>query len=219
MKLREIAIHTTYKHPLSVFNAQTWCVREQYWSYLKNYDTGQFAKVVVRVDNNPSLKKDDFTLQNTDSNVVVISKYFDISAFLTLNDINKKKALLELLHASMLCLAQQYNWYKEPLVDAYEKCKHANLEYRFKVKDKEYKSPDKKFIGCVECYWDLEHFTATGIIKGKDSNIVKEEVLMDIVPYNGEFIYYSNCKWDDPYTFSLYSKDKQKWSVKILSVA
>jgi hypothetical protein len=48
---------------------------------------------------------------------------------------------------------------------------------------------------------------ATGVILRKDGPILKQEVFLEVEPYYGEFIYYSSCKWDDDYTFSLYSKE------------
>jgi hypothetical protein len=97
-------------------------------------------------------------------------------------------------------------------------CLNSGIEYKFKVKDKDFKSPTKEFIGHVACYWDIDKFTATGVIIRRDGLLLKQEVLMEIEPYNGEFIYYSTCKWDDAYTFSLYSKEGNKWSVGVLSL-
>jgi hypothetical protein len=135
-----------------------------------------------------------------------------------MNVIERKKSLLELLHSCMLYLAGQYHWEREPLLNAYLQCIETNLEYKFKVKNKDFKSPTKQFIGYVQCYWEMDKFTATGVILSKDGHVLKQEVFLDIEPYNGEFIYYSSCKWDDAYTFSLYSKEGEKWSLSILSL-
>lgn len=218
MKLKEIALNTVYKHPLSLINRQAWCAKEHYWSYLKKYDTGSYQKVIVQVDDNLTLT--DCTINNniTARDVVRINRYLDLTAFLKLDNFKKKETLLKLLHTSMLYLAECYSWEKVSLNNANELCINDGLEYRFKVKGKNFRSPTKDFIGYVECYWDIDCFKATGIIIRKDGRLLKSQIFMEIEPYNGEFIYYSNCKWDDAYTFSLYSKEGKKWSIAILSI-
>lgn len=216
MKLKEIVIST--KGPLKEMNKQTWCVQEQYWSYLKGYDTGRYQKIVIEIDDDIRALDNDGNLVGLAVDVLVVVKYFDIQGFLSLEDYEKKRRLLELLHATMMDLGECNNWNVELFSNAYKNCIESNLEYRFKVRDKNYKSPTRGFIGYVKCYWDLDKFTATGVISRKDGSILKEETLVEIEPYFGDFIYYANCKWDDAYTFSLYSKEGKKWSIAILSL-
>jgi hypothetical protein len=218
MKLREIAIYTIYKHPLSIMNKQVWCVQEQYWSYLKGYDTGKYQKVIIRVDDDIKLINNNDELTEPAVDVITLDKYFDIKNFLSLNDPEKKKSSLELLHASMIYIAKIKNWNVEPLFNAYKNCMDSNIEYRFKVGNKNFTSPTKDFIGYVNCYWDIDKFTATGVISRKNGSILKEKTIMGIEPYFGELIYYGKCKWDDAYTFSLYSKQGEKWSIAILAL-
>lgn len=218
MKLKEIAINTIYKHPLSILNKYAWCVQEQYWHYLEKYETGQWQKVIVQVNDAPTLIENDYQLSGSIADVAVVTRYFDIERFLGLDKLKKKKALLELLNDSMLFLANQYQWDKDTLSRAFDQCIESGLEYRFKVRNKDFKSPTRQFIGLIQCYWDLDSFIAVGIIMSKSGIILKEEKLIDVEPYHGEFIYYSKCKWDDPYTFSLYSKAGKRWSIEVISV-
>ncbi|SDQ01688.1 hypothetical protein SAMN05428975_5934 [Mucilaginibacter sp. OK268] len=220
MKLNSISIRTVFKHPHQFdFNIQTWCIQEQYWSYLKKYDVGQFRRIIVRVNDTNIITEYDNIIDEPSNDVIAINKYFDIASFLNMNVFEKKRALLELLHNCMLYLAGQYGWEKESLLNAYHECVESNLEYKFKVKNKDFKSPTKEFIGYIQCYWDIDKFTATGVILRKDEHPLRQEVIMEIEPYHAEFIYYSTCKWDDPYTFSLYSKEGKKWSIAITSKA
>ena len=218
MKLKEIAINTVYKHPLSILNKYAWCVQEQYWHYLGKYETGQWQKVIVQVSDDPALMKIDYQLPRSIADVAVIIRYFDITNFLDLDKGRKKKALLDLLHDSMLHLATEYQWDKEVLTNAFNQCIESGLDYRFKVKDKDFKSPTRQFIGSIHCIWDLDNFKAIGVIADKDGVVLKEETLINTEPYHGEFIYYSKCKWDDPYTFSLYSKEGKRWSIAVIAV-
>ncbi|TFF34973.1 hypothetical protein [Mucilaginibacter psychrotolerans] len=219
MKLREIAIFTAYQHQYqSIFNPQTWCIQEQYWRYLGAYDTGPFAKITIRVNDDPVMKYKDFALDNTCLTVVGIDKYLDVANFLGSSSTKKKTALVNLLHDGMLFLCDHYLWDKEPLVRAYELCLENNLEYKFKLRDKTYRSPQRNWYGAIYCDWDLHYFKATARIEDINGELIKEQELLNIEPYFGEFIYYAKSKWDDAYTFSLYSKTGEKWSIRLMTL-
>jgi hypothetical protein len=220
MKLNSISVHTVYKHQHQLaFNICSWCIQEQYWSYLKKYDVGKFRKVIVRVDDTVTLFENDNKVEESSADVIAINRYFNISKFFDLSKHAKKQSLLELLHSSMICLAEQFNWEREPLINAYNQCIRNNLNYIFKVKDKGFKSPTKEFTGYVECTWDIDEFTATAIILLADNDsVVKQQILIKCEPHLAEFIYYSNCKWESNTTFSLIAKDNRKWSISLLSV-
>jgi|GEM_PF-4624354 len=105
MKLKEISVGTVYKHPLNIFNKYTWCIAEFYWSYLKKYDTNQIKKVVILVDDNPATKNNTIDESNTD--VLVLMKWLDIDYFLSLNKNNQKIKLIKLLHESICFFLQK----------------------------------------------------------------------------------------------------------------
>ncbi|WP_345951643.1 hypothetical protein ABDD95_09460 [Mucilaginibacter sp. PAMB04274] len=116
----------------------------------------------------------------------------------------------------MLLLADVNDWEKQPLINAFDSCIRLNLEYKFTLKS--LMSPSKDLLGYIQCYWDIERFMATGIIKRKNGEIIKQELLVNVEAYNGEFIYYAKCRWTDNYTFTLYMKDGNEWSVKYFPI-
>gem|GEM_PF-4201450 len=118
----------------------------------------------------------------------------------------------------MLFLAKNYNWEIAPLNYAYEQCIKHNLNYKFKLKDKNFKSTEGLFLGYVECVWEIDYFSVAGVILNRNGVLIKKEELLKIEPYKGDFIYYCNCKWDDNYNFSLYAKDGRRWSISIMSI-
>lgn len=217
MKLSEIAINTVNKHPLQrQFNIEAWCVKEQYWSYLKKYDTGQFRKIIIGVCD--SVSKDFIKISWTHINVLDIDTYLDIQHFVNQNKAERKIILLELLHANMLIAADAYLWEIEPLNNAYQQCKLAQLEHVFRVKNKTFRSPTREFLAYVECHWDTDAFRAKTVILNKHQDVVKEQALMEIEPYFGEFVYYCTCKWESNTSFSLIAKDGKKWTTNLLAL-
>jgi hypothetical protein len=216
MLLNQISIRTIYQHPRQLmFNKQVWCVQEEYWSHLKSYEIGKYKKVIVRVDNNSSIQKGGLGVDKTYSDVATINAYFDIEAFLSLEVTEKKKALLDLLKDCMIYLAEYYGWEKEPLIMAYKQCLIEGLRYVFKVKNKEFRSPNKDFIGFVLCEWEIENFIATAYVTTLSGQLIKKEIFIQQEPHLSDFIYTTNCKWDNPNTFTLYTKGKEEWSLLI----
>ncbi|MBD1367038.1 hypothetical protein IDJ77_24720 [Mucilaginibacter sp. ZT4R22] len=201
-----------------VFNRETWCIKELYWSYLKPFDTGVFCKIVLEVNDDISLKYHGFKEIVNCVDVVRVEVYFDLDNYFSLSNAAKKVTLIEMLHKCMLFLCERYEWDKEAAIQAYELCLENNLEYRFKLKNKTYRSPQRNWYGAIYCDWDLNYFKATARIEDKNGELMKEQELLNIEPYFGEFIYYANCKWDDAYTFSLYSKTGKKWSIQLMSL-
>ncbi|MGN8068043.1 hypothetical protein [Mucilaginibacter sp. 22184] len=217
--INSISIHTTYQHTYQLqFNKQCWCIQEQYWRYLQKYRAGVYRKIIVEVDDNINLDDFDNKIRESTIDVIVINKYFPIAKFLNQSKIDRKVAILELLHASMLYLAQYFDWDKQPLVNSYTQCMDNHLEYKFKIKNKNFKSPTKEFIGYIECNWDIDVFSAYIIILlAKENKIIKERRI-EFQPNLSEFIYYVNCKWESNTIFSMVAKDGRRWSVNILSL-
>lgn len=193
MILKEISVNTVYKHKYELrFNKECWCVQEHFYSFLKNYKTKRYQKVIIELS-------DELDIQNkidTLGDVISIARTFDFEKYFDQNVYGRKKMILEELHEGILFIAKKEIWMLEPLQEAYEGCLKQKLEYKWLFQNKHFLSPDGKYYGGVICNWDIDKFEATMVIlsKTKEEELKSKKVL-SVEPPMGEFIYYAKAKW------------------------
>jgi len=210
MILKEISVRTLPKNEFQKrFNSETWCIREMYWRKLGKFTTEKIEKVVMILGENRPYKKY--------GSVLSIYKSFNFETYFNSNELDRKKIVLELIHNEMTILFQKDNVNKNKLIEAYNYCLGKNLDNKWLFKEKHYQSPKDKYYGSIECEWNLNNFKATGIISDLEKNEIYRAELLEVEPYEGDFIYWSRCGWDGD-TFYLESKDKKKWNVIIPEV-
>lgn len=201
MSLKEIKLSVKYGHKhQKLINLHSWCISELYWSFLKNYKTGNIQKCIVLLDEEINKADENWAgIKSTKMN-------FDFESYLTKDRFEKKLQLLKVLHAGMLKIAKSENWEIDPLLDAYNSCIKAKIEYKFEVGKRKW-SPDRKRKFVLYCFWDIDKFEVYWILFDKNENEISRELLLQKLPYDGEFIYYIDWKWKDNSTIIL--KDKQ----------
>jgi len=89
------------------------------------------------------------------------------------------------------------------------------LEYKWLINNKYISSPDRLHYAGFFCNWDIDKFQVFGIILDKNKNEIKNKEIINVKPYEGEFIYYVKTKWEDNNTFILYDKLDGKWSINV----
>ncbi|PJZ89814.1 hypothetical protein [Leptospira levettii] len=219
MSLKEIALkaNSNYSHQ-RIFNIESHCISELYWSFLPNsFHTGKVKKCVIEVNQDWGKNLYDYTSLWTD--VKKINLNFEFESYLKLDKYNKKKAQLEVLHAGMLKIAENEGWEKKVLIESYNKCLENNLEYQFLVKGQMKTSPDKIHKISLWCNWDLDKIELFWVLFDKKGAEIKRCIFTKKEPQFGEFIYYLSWNWQDNDSIIIennykYSK-KEKWVISI----
>jgi hypothetical protein len=170
------------------FNCTTWCIREMYWYQMKDLVSNDIAKFVVIVGE----KKPHDQI----GDLFCCFCPFDFDKYFSLNDFDRKKVILDILHSELLEIADEHEIDKACLKTAYEYCLANNLENRWQLKDKYFRSPDRQNYGSVECHWKSDVFRAYGVISDKKKNEIFRELLFEVEAFWGAFIYCCKCGWD-----------------------
>ena len=190
MNLTQIDLRLPYKHRYGdSFSPKTWCVPELYWSYLRDYPTGNIEKVNIIVSDN-SDDEESMSVSGFSEAYLL----FDFETYFTSNKLDKKKMQLEAVHTGMMQIAEKEGWDTDPLLDAYSKCLKNNLEYQFDVGKLKSSSNRKYKIG-FWCNWDIDVFELYWVLYDKNSNEIKRKKLIEREPFEGVFVYYLKWKW------------------------
>jgi hypothetical protein len=217
MKLRQIALRTTHKSTYAEkFNPESWVVPELYWTFLKDYSTPLVQQINIYIS-------DDW--KNSLTSPMKVTGFreafidFDFQKYFELNNYDKKKMQLEAVHKGMMQIAQQENWELNPLLDAYNSCLKANLEFKIFIKDKFKTSPNKQHSIGFWCEWDFDFCKVFWVLRDKNKIEIKRQLLTDEKPYDGEFVYYLDWKWLNDLTVEVADKYKYgrnlKWEIII----
>jgi hypothetical protein len=217
MKLRQIALRTTYKSAYAEkFNPESRAVPELYLTFIKDLPTPfvQQINIFISDDWKNSLTS---TMKVTGFREAFID--FDFQKYFELNNYDKKKMQLEAVHKGMMQIAQKENWEINPLLDAYNSCLKANLEFKIFIKDKFKTSPNKQHNIGFWCEWDIECCKVFWVLRDKSKTEIKRQLLIEVKPYDGEFIYYLDWKWLNDLTVEVADKYKYgknlKWEIKL----
>lgn len=217
MKLSQINLRTTHKSIHSEkFNPESWVVPELYWSFLKNYSTSLVQKINIYVSDD---WKNSLTYPMTVTGFREAFINFDFQRYFTLNGFERKKLQLEAVHNGMMQIAQKENWEINSLLDAYNSCLKANLEYKFFIKNTFKTSPNKQHSIGFWCVWDIEFCKVIWVLRDKNKNELKRDLLIETESYKGEFSYYLEWQWMDNQNVIVNDKfkygDNLKFHIKI----
>lgn len=89
-------------------------ISEQYTAALQDYQTGHIDCITII----PAFHH-IWNQSWNDGSVVAVAPFFDHNSYSILDVAEKKHCLLELIHGSMLRLADEYNWNKKVLEHAF----------------------------------------------------------------------------------------------------
>jgi hypothetical protein len=216
VSLSQIDLRTKFQHKYaSIFNLQSWCISELYWSFLIKYDVGKVKKCFIQVSDDWGGELNKYTDWNDCKGV---NMEFSFEAYFSISDPGKKEMLLEIVHRGMMIIANKEGWDSDPLLDAFNSCKKADLNYEFLVQDKFKSSPNKKHKFGLWCEWGLKELKVFWILADKKEKEIKRILLINESPINGESVYYFNYKWKDNDIVLItddYSSIKRFWEIDI----
>jgi len=205
----------TQGHGNQFINSEAWSIPELYCSFIKDLDTGKVVKVNINIR---AEWGDLLDYYENYVDVITIRNHFDFSAYLNLNNLDKKKMQLEAVHSGMMQIAEKEGWNIDPLLDAYSKCLKNNLEYQFDI-GKLKTSPNRKYKIGFWCNWDIDVFELYWVLYDKNNNEIKRQKLLEKPPYEGEFVYYTKWKWLDNSKVLLEDKYKygknETWEISL----
>jgi hypothetical protein len=190
MKLRELAVATTFlkQADSKCFNTTVWCIQEMYWYQLRGITTKDVEKIGIKLGEDKPYR--------LISKILWRHHPFNFDKYFSLNDFDRKKVILDTLHSELLEIADEHEIDKARLKAAYEYCLANNLENRWQLKDKYFRSPDRQHYGSVECHWQSDVFRAYGVISDKKKKETFRKLLFEVEAFWGEFIYCCKCGWD-----------------------
>jgi len=216
MSLLQIDLRARFKHKYSTkFNAESWCISELYWSFLKNYEVGKVKKCLIVVSDDWGDDLHNYTNWNDCKGVNLdlnFEKYFSY------NNYHRKEALLRLVHSGMMSIASKETWEVDSLLDVFNLCVKADLNYKFLVQNKLKTSPNRKYKLGLWCEWDIDEFKVFWLLMDRNSREIKRGLFINESPSGGEFIYYVNFKWVNNDLIVIndgYRAEKRIWEIRI----
>jgi len=113
--------------------------------------------------------------------VAIIHRRFNFTQWYQADKYNKKRMIVEEIHAAMLVLAERFGWDKGNINNAYNECVKANFEHHWISKKLGTKtSPDRKLMGSVWFEYDIDEFRSFSIITDKDGNELSRTLIHSI---------------------------------------
>ena len=206
MKLKQISIGTLKECEFQKsFNSEMWCTSEMFWRILNRskINTEGIRKIAIVLGDEKSVNKFGPVFQ--------INQKIDFESYFAMNSFDRKKFILDLLHANLLDYSNQIGIDKDALIDTYNECLNKRILNRWLLKDKFVRSPNHQFYGGIECIWELDKFVAFGVIFNKDKQEVFRKPLVEKEPYFGDFIYLAKSGWVED-SFFLQSNGGEKWA-------
>ena len=134
----------------------------------------------------------------------------DIEEFVNLDELSKRKTLLELIHTGLLSLATEHNWNKEIIDDAYNKSIKDNYQFVYHTDFK--LSRNKKQKGRIRINLNERLATFTSEIVNIDSNETSTQLLLETE--QGNFAWWRSVKdfgWMDSNNFGLKLMKGEIW--------
>jgi len=212
MFLNRIAIYAPHRSSYErEFNLETHCPCEMFFFHLGKIETKNLGYLNINLV--PS--KDEVIVQKWNGSFLTVYQVFDFENYFQLNNLGKKKCLLKIVYDNMISICTEQEIDRSTIDECYETClSQKNIEHRWILRKSYKRSPNHKYYGNVECYWDLDKFTASAIILNKNKEQILKKELLNLLPHRGEQIYYSKIGWslNDFYIESKYG-DKVKMNV------
>lgn len=195
MSLSQIDLRTRFENKYaSKFNAESWCISELYWSFLKDYPVGKVKKCLIQVSDDWG---DELYKYTNWSDCKGVNLEIDFVKYFSLDDYQRKEMLLSIINKGMIFIADKENWEVNALLDAFNSCIKSNLNYAFLVRNKLKTSPNKQFKFGLWCEWDINTFKIFWVLLDKNKTEIRRELLISEAPSLGEFVYYVDFKWTD----------------------
>lgn len=131
----------------------------------------------------------------------------DENKYLSLSKKEKYKYILEILHSTVIEIADIFNWEKSVFNDAYEHI--IESDFKFEKYYPEKKSKDRKHIGQIILTKTEEKSTLFALIKTGD--VTTKNVLLEKNNwywFDSTYNFAKNCKWLDNSSFGVYKNGK-----------
>jgi len=216
MSLSQIDLRAKFRHECSAkFNKESWCIAELYWSFLRDYQVGKVKKCLIIVSDDWGDAVHNYTSFKDSKEVnleIDFEKYFSYSNY------ERKKVLLRLVHSGMMSIASKETWEVDSLLDVFNLCVKADLNYKFLVQNKLKASPNRKYKLGLWCEWDIDEFKVFWLLMDRNNKEIKRGLFINESPSGGEFIYYVNFKWVSNDVIVIndeYRAEKRIWEIKI----
>jgi hypothetical protein len=191
------------KNTRHAFRNDVRCIAAHYFSFFpKKFKTSGFWKVLVECvseDKAPELYMD----------VKTVKVDFDFDNYLSLEKLDKKKAILDVLHRGVTKVSDEEGWDSSFLDVCKANVIESNYDYYWTYK-KPKKNREKKLIAELLCHHDLDTFTATMQIRDLDGETIFEEIVVNEDPNEFVFAYkLGDFKWISNNEIELYNKSKK----------
>jgi len=113
--------------------------------------------------------------------VAIIHRRFNFTQWYQADKYNKKRMIVEEIHAAMLVLAERFGWDKGNVNNAYNECVKANFENHWISKKLGTKtSPDRKRKGSIRFEYDIDQFRVFTHITDRDGNLLESNLIHTI---------------------------------------
>lgn len=173
--------------------------------HFKQIDTNGVYGIIIKLSE--SDERDGTTEES--SSVLKFYKPFNFSEFNYLEEVARKKYLLNTLFDALLELCVMFDWPKEPFEKAYSLVVQENFvnNYCFKKKN----SRNRKLIAELECHHESTKFDCLLKVKDKTGNDIFSKLLFTEEP--DEYLFNSllgDIKWIDNETVAVLKKDKSE---------
>ena len=190
MRLNELCVATSAlpQEERRNFNCTTWCVQEMYWYQLGKLTTKDLRKFGVGL----GVEKPE----RQAGSILWRYRAFDFHRYFQLNEYERKKVILDILHEEIMAIADEHEIDKEKLVNAYNRCIDKNIEHKWLFKGKYFRSPCRTYYGSVECY--LGAGSAKCIwccFRQEKKNELRRVKFFEVEAFLGYLIYYCKCGW------------------------
>ena len=184
MKLREFALELVdeSREARVDFRNQTRCVSALYERTFAGLTTEETWKVLVECV--PFLAQRE-RVENP-FGVAVVRVAFDWDAFAEASSHQKKELALEALQEGVLAVCAEWGWPTGPFEEAERRVRELRFVNRG-IWKKPKSSPNRRLRAEIEYEYELDRFTITMVIRGRDGTEVKRELLVEETP--SEFVF------------------------------
>jgi hypothetical protein len=208
MKLRDVSVSadSTYERRKD-FNLETHCISSLYLSYLPDVDSGPFKKAIVRAAMKQSTK---VTSIETMIDVALVQRQFDFDLYWKAPKAERKKMVLDLLHAGLLDLARHFDWGADAFRAAHDRAMAVGLDNSGFWK-KPVHSPNRQLTAQVFYSFDVDGIDIFVVFRSRDSREIDRLLAVKTPPHD---MYLAaalgRLKWISVNAVELVSRDTKK---------
>ena len=213
MKLRNISVYENrreYGKNGIGFIFEAFSMTALYEMFLPLIETDNIKKIIIVCGTIYKQKE----IADHCEGILEIDVPFDVQKFLTLSDKQKKIQLVEMIHDSLLWVANKYGIDETPFHIAHQKCIEANYKYKV-IWKKPKSSPNRQHKAIVEIEVTLYKAILTLRVINQSNETVKKEVIIEEKPNTfllGRFL--GELKWVSNNEVRLLSKHYEEGNLK-----